>query len=130
MCIFKKNEYVWISSKILTVKKIIENKKNGQIFYDFFNPPELLFLKYNYESLLRHSHKDKCEENYKQCGILDTYGNKFCFNESLPCPVNHILIVLKSKEENIKIKNIFQLILEMNQVMYYYIIQTIKLIIQ
>ncbi len=112
------------------MKKIIENKKNGQIFYDFFNPPELLFLKYNYESLLRHSHKDKCEENYKQYGLLDTYGNKFCFNESLPCPVNHILIVLKSKEENIKIKNIFQLILEMNQVMYYYIIQTIKLIIQ
>ena len=67
-------------------------------FYDFYNSTHSIFLTYNYESLLRHSNKDKCEENYKQCGILDTYGNKFCFNESLLCPVNHILIDLKSKE--------------------------------
>ena len=73
-CIFSKYEYVWINSKILTVKKIVENKKNGQIFYDFFSSSKALFLNYNYESLLRHSNKDKCEENYKQCGILDTYG--------------------------------------------------------
>ena len=115
--IFSKYEYFWISSKILTVKKIVEIKKMIKYFYDFYNPTHLIFLTYNYESLLRHSNKDKCEENYKQCGILDTYGNKFCFNESLPCPVNDILIDLNQKKENIKIKDIFQLILEMNQVM-------------
>ena len=120
--VFSKYEYVWISSKILTVKKIIENKKNGQIFYDFFNSSELLFLKYNYESLLRHSHKDKCEENYKQCGILDTYGNKLCFNESLPCPVNHILIDLKSKEREYQNKGYFSINFgnESSNVLLYY----------
>ena len=120
--VFSKYEYVWISSKILTVKKIIENKKNGQIFYDFFNSSELLFLKYNYESLLRHSYKDKCEENYKQCGILDTYGNKLCFNESLPCPVNHILIDLKSKEREYQNKGYFSINFgnESSNVLLYY----------
>ncbi len=107
--IFSKYEYFWISSKILTVKKIVENKKNGQIFYDFYNSTHSIFLTYNYESLLRHSNKDKCEENYKQCGILDTYGNKFCFNESLPCPVNDILIDLKSKKREYQNKGYFSL---------------------
>ena len=81
--LFSEYEYIWISSKILSLNKIVENKKNGQILYGFFDS-YVIFLKYNYVDLLKNSTKDNCKNNFKQCGILDTYGNKLCFNESLP----------------------------------------------
>jgi len=119
--IFSKYEYIWLNSKILTVNEIVQNKKNAQILYDFFDS-YVFTLKYSYEDLLKHSTKDNCEENYKQCGILDTYGNKLCLNESLPCPINHILVDLKSKEIEYKNKgysslNVFN---ESSDLQFYY----------
>ena len=105
-CLFSAYEYIWISSKILSVSEIVENKKNGQILYGFFDS-YVLYLKYNYVDLLKNSTKDNCQKNFKQCGILDTYGNKLCFNESLPCPINHILVDLKSKKREYLNKGYF-----------------------
>ncbi len=104
--LFSTYEYIWISSKILSVNKIVENKKNGEILYGFFDS-YVIFLKYNYADLLKNSTKDNCQKNFKQCGILDTYGNKLCFNESLPCPINHILVDLKSKQREYLNKGYF-----------------------
>ena len=104
--LFSEYEYIWISSKILSVNKIVENKKNGQILYGFFDS-YVLYLKYNYVDLLKNSTKDNCQKNFKQCGILDTYGNKLCYNESLPCPINHILVDLKSKKREYLNKGYF-----------------------
>ena len=104
--LFSTYEYIWISSKILSVNKIVENKKNGQILYGFFDS-YVLYLKYNYVDLLKNSTKDNCQKNFKQCGILDTYGNKLCYNESLPCPINHILVDLKSKKREYLNKGYF-----------------------
>ena len=50
-CLFSAYEYIWISSKILSVSEIVENKKNGQILYGFFDS-YVLYLKYNYVDLL------------------------------------------------------------------------------
>jgi hypothetical protein len=49
-------------------------------------------------------------------------GNKFCFNESLPCPVNLILIDLKSKESEYQNKGYFSINFgnESSNVLLYY----------
>ena len=44
----------------------------------------------NYLEYLALISNNSCIENYKQCGILDTYGNPFCSPDPLPCPVNEI----------------------------------------
>ena len=36
--------------------------------------------------------KGKCPEGKKQCGILDSLGNKLCINEAKECPINDIKI--------------------------------------
>ena len=48
----------------------------------------------NYEYYLKLSvgEGEKCPNGFKQCGILDTLKNIMCINESLPCPINKILI--------------------------------------
>lgn len=40
--------------------------------------------------------KEKCEANYKKCGILDTYGNILCIPNNEECPINNILLYSKS----------------------------------
>jgi hypothetical protein len=49
-------------------------------------------------------------------------GNKFCFNESLPCPVNLNLIVFKSKESEYQNKGYFSINFgnESSNVLLYY----------
>ena len=88
---------IWIASKILTFQ--IQLEKNN-----FYSYPILSIDSYaktiihnqNYESLLKHS-AEKCEVNYKKCGILDTYGNIMCIPKNDECPINDIKVDLCSK---------------------------------
>ena len=36
------------------------------------------------------SKNEECPENYHQCGILDTVGNKMCLRNEEECPINYI----------------------------------------
>ena len=36
--------------------------------------------------------KSGCIENYRPCGILDTYGNVLCIEEIAPCPINKMRV--------------------------------------
>ena len=97
--------FIWFCSKILTIKKIIkdnyDNYKIYQTFKDFY---VYHALKYSYYDLLKNSSKNECGENLKQCGILDTYGNKLCLYKDYPCPINEIIIDLKEKSNEYKNK--------------------------
>ena len=53
---------------------------------------------YDYDYLLKHSTKDKCENGFKKCGILDSYDNIMCLKEGEPCPINEIIIDNETKE--------------------------------
>ena len=44
--------------------------------------------------------KDGCIENYRQCGILDTYGNRFCYTVHEECPINEIIRDSSTKKNN------------------------------
>ena len=89
----KRNEYYWIRSKILTIKKIVyENRYNSFPLLNIISKEESITLDMNYEYLLNHSTKDKCENGFKKCGILDTYGNIMCISSEFPCPINEIII--------------------------------------
>ena len=85
---FSPNKYVWMCSKILTVKKIVDNNNSNKVFYKFINKNQKLY-KYNYSTILNNSkNKNECKEGYKKCGILDTYNNSFCLSQSSDCPIN------------------------------------------
>ena len=89
----KRNEYYWIRSKILTIKNIVyENRYNSFPLLNIISKEENITLDMNYEYLLNHSTKDKCEKGFKKCGILDTYGNIMCISSEFPCPINEIII--------------------------------------
>ena len=91
------NEKIWIGSKILTLEK--EMKKNNYELHPLLgisSDGELIEYYQNYESLLYHSNPN-CEENYKKCGILDTYGNTMCIPNGDECPINEIIIDEESK---------------------------------
>ena len=95
-----RDEYIWFCSKILTIKKMVkDNYDNYKIYQlilsgDYYQP-----LKYSYYDLLKNSSKNECDENLKQCGILDTYGNKLCLYKDYPCPINEIITDLDEKKE-------------------------------
>ena len=96
--IIKKNKktdwdiYIWMGLKILTFKK--EMKINNFELLPIINiGPDGPEIKYDetYESLLSHS-GENYENNYKKCGILDTYGNIMCIPKEKGCPINNILV--------------------------------------
>jgi hypothetical protein len=68
---------------------------------DIISLNETLKLDKNYEYLLQHSTTGagKCEQNFKKCGILDTYGNIICLPDTDSCPINEIIIDVKENEE-------------------------------
>ena len=87
------NEYIWFCSKILSIKKIIEKNNNNEtlVFYGYSEGNKGYIVKpENYLEYLTLISNNSCIENHQQCGILDTYGNPFCFPDYLPCPVNEI----------------------------------------
>ena len=90
------NEYIWFCSKILTVNQtIIDNNEKVNVFYNYNNEGNKTYLTENPKTYLDYLElitEDGCKENYKQCGILDTYGNKFCLPNDFQCPINEIKI--------------------------------------
>ena len=96
-----RNKYIWFNSKIATINNILEdNYKNYKIYYSFDEYEHYSALNFSYYDLLKNSTKDKCSENLKQCGILDTYGNKMCLYKDFPCPINEIIVDLAAKKNN------------------------------
>ena len=90
-----------MGSKILTLKKLLQENINGSFpILEFCKDTESNILyKKNYEYLLKHS-GEKCEENYKKCGILDTLGNIICIPKEDECPINDILIDTKDNNDS------------------------------
>ena len=91
-----KEKQLWISSKILTINKEIKinNYESFPILNFDKNGGKHLYYQ-NYESLLTHSGKN-CEADYKKCGILDTIGNIMCIPKEDECPINDVIVELKS----------------------------------
>ena len=86
---------IWIGSKILTIEKIMFN--NSYRLYPLLSIEPEIRYNYSYDYLLKHSRKN-CEENYKKCGILDTYGNVMCIPEKDDCPINDIIVNFDNEE--------------------------------
>ena len=98
---YNKKEFVWICSKILTIKQILEdNMNNIYPLKKIISDNEYKTSNRNYEYLLKHSTKNDCEKNFKKCGILDTYENIMCIPESDSCPINNIIIDLKERKDD------------------------------
>ena len=89
---------IWICSKILTLEKEME-KNNYKLFPILGINSDNNIIKYNqnYESLLKNSYKNCKKENFKKCGILDTYGNEMCIPDEDECPINEMIVDLASK---------------------------------
>ena len=60
-------------------KQLYKNKEKGN---------------YTYKAFLENavSSDKECANGYKQCGILDSLGNKLCLEEEEECPLNFLLI--------------------------------------
>ena len=96
-----RHNYVWFNSKILSIEKIInDNYENHKLYNAFLSYLYYNALNFSYYELLKNATRDKCPEDLKQCGILDTYGNKLCLYKEYDCPVNEIIIDSSEKEEN------------------------------
>ena len=91
---------VYYLSKIATMKSIIYNNHQTNLFYYFESSGEIKYLSINYRKLLKLITKDgKCMEGYRKCGIMDTLGNILCIDELFECPMNKIIIDLISKNK-------------------------------
>lgn len=94
----RKFEYVWICSKIKTIKNIVkENSFDKQIFDSISPKGKVISLSTTYYDLLKLNTESGCKNGYRQCGILDTFGNKLCIDSTYPCPINSIISDLTSK---------------------------------
>ena len=98
------NKEIWIGSKILTMKNIMKDNNNNNL-YPLLSYDTNANYKYSYYYLLQHSGK-YCEVNYKKCGILDTYGNIMCIPKEDECPINDIIVDFLQKVMNIFQKDI------------------------
>lgn len=98
-----KKQYVWIASKILTMKQMLANNMNNSYpLKRFISGNTIEQLEETYEYYLIHSTKTVCKENFKKCGILDTFGNIMCIPESDSCPINDIIVdSIEKKDEYI-----------------------------
>lgn len=43
---------------------------------------------------------DKCKENYKKCGVLDSFNSTLCVESNIECPVNKIEIISAKNNTN------------------------------
>ena len=63
-------------------------------------------VKVSYKTLLENSvsSTSRCKSGYKQCGILNTNGDKLCLKQSQECPINYLKVT--SSEINYDIDDI------------------------
>ena len=95
---FSEREYIWFCSKILTIKKMIKkNNINNLVFASVGEEGKLYYTEIYYLKLLEWTSKGKCLNGFKKCGILDTYGNPFCFPQGVECPINKVIFDLTSR---------------------------------
>lgn len=98
---FKKSnkfEYVWFCSKIKTIKKIVEITSFNYKVFNTISSGKIIGLSSNYYDLLKLNTENGCLDNHKECGILDTLGNKLCIDSSYPCPLNDLIADYSSRE--------------------------------
>ena len=70
-----KFELIYYLSKILTVKSIIVDNHCSELLGSFSPSGKPEALSYTYRNLLKLvKNNNECVENYRPCGILDTYG--------------------------------------------------------
>ena len=94
------DHWIWMGSKILTVKKLLEKNNNYSFPLLKFSKNATLndYYQRTYEYLLKHS-GEKCEENFKQCGIMDTLGNIMCIPKEDECPINDLIVDFRNKSD-------------------------------
>ena len=58
-----------------------------------------------YEELLNNDsiikNNEDCNDKFKNCGVIDTLGQKLCLPEEIDCPLNDLLLVNTSDDEKI-----------------------------
>ena len=95
---FSEFEYIWFCSKIKTVQKMVnKTSTKDRVFSHFQSGDRMYFTSHYVDYLGRIKEDGTCKNNYKTCGILDTYGNKFCISPGNNCPINKIIIDLSSR---------------------------------
>ena len=114
----KDYERIWLYSKISTIKNIVNKNHNLQLFYTISSEKNITGLSTNYINLLKLITTDGCVENYRVCGILDTYGNNLCIDETYDCPINEIYADLSSKKD--KYLSLNYKIVELDKLTYNY----------
>ena len=81
---------------------MIRKNNKYNVFYGYEDGQKVYVIRpktyLNYLEFLTDN--NDCIENYKFCGILDTYGNKFCFPKNDACPINDIIIDSSNKESS------------------------------
>ena len=102
-----KLNYVYYLSKILTVKTIVLRSHYSEILDHFSSSGEPHGLSLAYKNYLKLVKNNECEENYRPCGILDTYGNLLCIDELLPCPINKMKVDIIAREYNYLSQNYY-----------------------
>ena len=117
--IIDKDNIIWISSKIKTFNNILGDNEFNYPILNFTQNISAIYLHYNYIYLLNHSTNNICENGFKKCGILDTYGNIMCLENNLPCPINEIIIDNKEKEKEYINKGFYSLKLNEIKNLYY-----------
>ena len=91
------NHEIWISSKLLTLKNVMNiNNFNLYPILSFNSNGTSKVYHQNYASLIQHSGKE-CENDYIKCGILDTYRNIMCIPKNEECPINNMIVDLSLK---------------------------------
>ena len=101
-----KFELIYYLSKNLTVKSIIVDNHCSELLGSFSHSGKPEALSYTYRNLLKLvKDKNECVENYRPCGILDTYGNVLCIEEFIPCPINRISVAHINISEEYLSKN-------------------------
>ena len=94
------HEKYFIEKTIELFKGKLENNNQRTFPYNTF---EGLYTsnKYrqNYEALLKQS-SNPCASNLKKCGILDSLGHLMCIPKNKECPINDVIVDLKSKQSD------------------------------
>ena len=107
--------YSWSGS--LCGYRNTNNRLNNKIHKYSKNINKLPYI--NYFNLNKTESTKPCEKGYKECGILDTLGNKLCIYEKDYCPINYIEIVDSNKKLNYKFTTKSILLSNSNKTLHY-----------